>query len=854
MKRYAILLGIILIAAFPSAAAVEAWKLHPAFDDNPVRIIDTASDTWFVVHQQYFDRTSERFGSPSLTIFRYEKSAPEKGIQPLCRSVDVYSPVIRRADYFPEQDLLAIGYPDGMIELLYGDGRIARIDRLTKSDYPGITNINSFMCAGGSQRLLAATDCGFLEIDAASGAPGDLHFSSRPLSAVFDVEGRLVALTLDGLMSGDSDAKPDALQPIAGGASALAMIPLDGGMFAFIDGTPGSNNALMLAEPEGEGWRLSELCRDYFSSRAPSQAVTGCYEGNLTANRDGVFLFSPWRVWQLSYGSGKRPEVTQVQLDVDMSVAGSWDFAEFWGYRDRGMFVRRARSASGWHDLGEPLRPAAPITYLSNYMASSPHYGLLIMNREPYTMTSDYSRRRPMLLSGLQKDKWNIHSPVYTRPRWITVNPSVADRYAGAKSWFPQADPAGVTPDPLFPDYIWSGSIWGGVMMTSLADMGASHRRFGAVNDYFADFPGFHGIVPDQEWDTFSAMSAVSADRDGNLWTAFFNHLGQRHGGSTASLLFFTADDRRQMMQTEPSTGEKGETWQEIALPYYNAHVFYDRVLALRHESHPTTVVAYICTYDGSLIFLDHKGTLKNTADDRIVEVKRFLYPEGFDTRVSSVYDIVENPRTGDLFLSTENGCVVIRRGTHPEGDAIRVERPMIPSAGKDPFPSLSGVNKIAFDPEGGIWIATNESGVVGLTPDMKNVKARYHTGNSPLPSDEVYSLAWNESANSLMISTAAGLAEVTPRSGATIGSTKVEAVPRSIVPGYNGSVKLLNVPFGASVRVEDSEGNAVAELPRGSLPVVEWNLCDRNGARVSPGVYMLIVSDGSAVRLPVLE
>ena len=97
-----------------------------------------------------------------------------------------------------------------MIELLYGDGRIARIDRLTKSDYPGITNINSFMCAGGSQRLLAATDCGFLEIDAASGAPGDLHFSSRPLSAVFDVEGRLVALTLDGLMSGDTDPREES--------------------------------------------------------------------------------------------------------------------------------------------------------------------------------------------------------------------------------------------------------------------------------------------------------------------------------------------------------------------------------------------------------------------------------------------------------------------------------------------------------------------------------------------------------------------------------------------------------------------------------------------------------------------
>lgn len=59
---------IFLILSLMMAGRAEEWRLHPAFDNNPVRIIDTEDKTYFLVHQQIYNKSLVDYDRPSLTL------------------------------------------------------------------------------------------------------------------------------------------------------------------------------------------------------------------------------------------------------------------------------------------------------------------------------------------------------------------------------------------------------------------------------------------------------------------------------------------------------------------------------------------------------------------------------------------------------------------------------------------------------------------------------------------------------------------------------------------------------------------------------------------------------------------
>lgn len=841
-----------------SSSQGASWKLHPSFDNNPLRIIDSERYTYFVVHQQPFDKERDRFSKPSLTVFIADRESPESGIVPLCRVASITPGQIRRVDYFPRHRMLGISYSDGLIELVGNDLSVLRVNRLVSGDLPGMSIINSLTPSPVSDDIFAATDAGWLKIDSRTGSTGEFVYSGLRMRAVTHVGGKILALTDNAVLQRNPQTQPSALAPIEGIQSPLLLLPVDESSFAYVAAGVDSAPALMLATMSDGEWNLRELCRDYFVSRPDNSAVTSLYEGNAVPNRDGYLLYSYNTMWQLRTTGDEEASVVSAPVPPDFSgVAGSWDFRDFWGYKDRGSFISRRLENSGgeylWGEASAPLRPDAPVTFIARHMDYSERHGLLLVNMQSFHTGSYFMRVLPPLISGCLNGKWMNYSPAYTEPSAIAGNEELAQTYRSYRSWFPHADPAGITVDPLYPDYVWSGSIWGGMMMADVSDPSASPRRFGAENDLLSAFPGFQAIIPSQGWDTFSCISPVKSDKEGNLWALLFDYKGMREGSTTSSLLCFTKERRKAMMENGLRTGD---TWEVMPLPYYKSLTMYSMLLPLDHPARTVHVLAHPSTCDGSILFIDHGGTPCEKGDDKVYEASVFRFPEGSERTLGYLSDFAEDPATGRVVVATDNGAFVIEPGTLPENGCLEVSNLCLSGAGgEEIIPPVTHVNRLLFDPYGRLWIGTANEGVVGVSKGFKEVVARFSRDNSPLPSDMVYGLGWNEAENSLLISTEGGLAEVVPgNEGVWISRGGVSIYPYAASPGYNGMVAVSNLPPDSTVEIIGPDGRRITSLANRHSTRVEWSLLDSEGNRVESGLYTIRISDGSEFSFPVLS
>lgn len=834
------------------------WRLHPSFDNNPLRIIDSERYTYFVVHQQPFDRNADRFSTPSVTVFIADRESPDSGIVPLSRMASISPGQIRRVDYFPARRVLGISYSDGLIELVGNDMSVMRINRLVSGDLPGMSLINSLTPSPVSDDIFAATDAGWLKIDSRTGETGEFVYSGIKMLAVTHIGGKILALADDAVLQRNPQTQPSALAPIEGILSPSLLLPVNASSFAYISDNGGSAPALMLATMKNGEWNLRELCRDYFVSRPGYSSVTSPYEGNAVPNRDGYLLYSYSTMWQLrTAGEDGEPSVDSAPACADFSgVGGSWDFSGFWWYKDRGTFISRKLDNSGgvyqWGEASAPMRPDAPVAYIARHMDYSERHGLLLMNMQPFHTGTYYIRTLPPLVSGRLNGKWMNYSPAYTEPSAITGNDELTQTYHTYRSWFPHADPAGITIDPLYPDYIWSGSIWGGMMMADVSDPSASHRRFGAENDLLSGFPGFHAIIPTQGWDTFSCISPVKPDTDGNLWALLFDYKGQKEGSSTSSLLCFTKERRKAMMDDD----YPGTTWEVIPLPDYKSHTMFPMLLPLVHQERAAHILAHPSSCDGSIFFIDHGGTPCQKEDDKMFEASVFRFPEGSERTLGFLMDFAEDPATGRVVVATDNGVFVIEPGTLPDNGVLEVSHLCLSGdGGEEIIPPVTHVNRILFDPYGRLWLGTANEGVVGVSKGFREVVARFNRDNSPLPSDMVYGLGWNEAENSLLISTEGGLAEVVPgNEGVWVSGGGVSIYPHSASPEYNGMVTISNLPPDSMVEITGPDGKRAALLYNRHSTRVEWSVAGSDGKRVEGGLYTIRVSDGSEFLFPVLS
>lgn len=157
-------------------------------------------------------------------------------------------------------------------------------------------------------------------------------------------------------------------------------------------------------------------------------------------------------------------------------------------------------------------------------------------------------------------------------------------------------------------------------------------------------------------------------------------------------------------------------------------------------------------------------------------------------------------------------------------------------------------VTAIVVDGANRKWIGTESSGIFCFSPDGQQQIYHFTGDNSPLFSNLIHDIAYNDKTGDIFIGTDRGIQSY--RSDIIKGEeeyTEVHAYPNPVKPGYNGNVYVKGLIDQSVVKITDINGNLVWET-RSQGGQIAWGLKNIKGQKVAPGVYLAscALADGS--------
>lgn len=243
----------------------------------------------------------------------------------------------------------------------------------------------------------------------------------------------------------------------------------------------------------------------------------------------------------------------------------------------------------------------------------------------------------------------------------------------------------------------------------------------------------------------------------------------------------------------------------------------------------------------GGVIVYNDNGTPENGSDDASY---RFLAGKGGGNLPSNQTYCVTKDRDGSIWVGTDDGIGIIScAASAVEGQCdaeIRVVQ-------YDQFPNylFKGfrVKTIAVDGGNRKWIGTN-SGLFLISPDADKQVYKFTATNSPLPSDDIQTIAVDPVTGDVYIGTANGL--VSFRGTATEGGTSntdVKVYPNPVPGGYSGTIAIKGLVTDADVRITDIGGQLIYRTKASGGQAI-WNGLDYTGHRPQSGVCLIFITN----------
>lgn len=854
------LLSICMARAI-TADAQSRWIAHPAFDNSPIRSIDTPDATYYIVHQQPYNRTQEYYNYPTSTVFLRSKSDPSAPIVPLAHSHAMAQYAVAWSTYSPQADALVLGYADGSVDLIPRTGKGVRISSLAQSQIPDMWHIRYISVDPTTGNPWIATGSGYMGIDISTRKPLVVKTLNTPINGIAPLAGSIVVLS-GGKLYESASPRPASFadfSPIAGISNCQALLHLSATELGAVCGTPGGACQLkLLTRDNAGGWKTSTLCSDTFFALSANETYINRFECNFIPNRDGFLLYSDTKIWQLSRGTDSTPaSVRSITSDGRHQALSSWDFNTFHYYASRGSFRSEQVSADRvlrWTPQGISLRPQAPTAFIGIDITYSPQYGMLVNNHGYSAMTAASVQNQPTLLCGYKNGSWTTYSQAYweNRPRSMDGNNDLTYTYNLHVNRFPIQNPHGVLIDPVYPDRVWMGSMFSGAGCLNLADIRSDAIHFGSASDPLGGYPGFHEEVPVDTWRVACCFSPPVADKGGRIWFAH-STVVNIDGHGPIVLKYMDADSRGKLYADHNSVQYPFMKTLEVE-SQGNGNFFSCQVHSLSFPGHENKLIICPNNADTRINILDHNGTPDDPSDDTLIHVHEFRDANGAVTTFAYVNDIAENPANGELFIATQRGLFRITLANTVVRDVMNADRftPFNTGTGAS-LTNLGHINKLCFDPQGRLWIGTATQGLLCADPESGKLLAEYTMANSPLPSDMIYGLCWNPDTNSMMVTTAMGAMELFPHLNDT-HSGHASLFPSSLRPGYNGELSIRNLRTNRTVTILNSKGEKMAEFRNGSDTEIRWTPRTPAGTPLPAGIYTVEITGQDPISLPVLQ
>lgn len=322
------------------------------------------------------------------------------------------------------------------------------------------------------------------------------------------------------------------------------------------------------------------------------------------------------------------------------------------------------------------------------------------------------------------------------------------------------------------------------------------------ITNYTAQNSNIAGVPADP---SFLVISDVKTDSKGNIWVV--NHQSAE----------------RKPLSVITTSGDihgfefKSPTVTESDLAYH-----------LEIDQYDTKWFAITVGSTG-LYYFNENGTFNNPNDDKMGWVR------SSDGLASNVITSLALDQRGALWVGTNLGVNII-----PE-----------PSTPTSRISTVLGLRQqtitdIKVDPLNQKWVGTMQ-GLFHLSEDGTVVINSYNTENSPIPSNEIKSLAIDKTNGIIYIGTDFGLSalkttSVTPRE--SFDELFVYPNPVIVNNSSNQNITIDGLIANSTIKVLTISGKLVREIVTPGGRVGFWDAKDMDGNLVPSGIYLIVAHD----------
>lgn len=246
---------------------------------------------------------------------------------------------------------------------------------------------------------------------------------------------------------------------------------------------------------------------------------------------------------------------------------------------------------------------------------------------------------------------------------------------------------------------------------------------------------------------------------------------------------------------------------------------------------------------NGILVY-DDNGTISDPNDDRVRTLNSFEGTGGLPT--NDVFAIAED-LNGEVWVGTGRGIAVFYNpdaiftpGANFDAQQILIEQ----DGNIQILLETEIVTSIAVDGANRKWIGTQSSGAFLVSRDGREQIRRFARDNSPLPSNNITSIAVEPVTGEVYFGTDQGI--VSFRGDATEGgfeATCAKVFPNPVKEHHTGPVAITGLVRDSDVRITDMSGNLVYRTTSLGGQAI-WPATDMSGNRVSTGVYLVFATD----------
>lgn len=233
---------------------------------------------------------------------------------------------------------------------------------------------------------------------------------------------------------------------------------------------------------------------------------------------------------------------------------------------------------------------------------------------------------------------------------------------------------------------------------------------------------------------------------------------------------------------------------------------------------------------------------------DKLLSFTRFVNEDG--SNLDLVPHSVMPLSNGDVWVTTTIGPLLLSRSAIDNPEIAVFTQVKVPRNDGTNLADylLSGIDVtcMAIDGGGRKWFGTKANGVYLISADNMTQVKHITSSNSLLLSDNILSIAINNTTGEVFFGTDKGLCSY--MSDATTPSDRPSgdntyAYPNPVKPGYTGPITIVGLSMNADVKIVTTNGVLVAAgISNGGSFI--WDGKDKSGKPVASGVYMVESAD----------